>query len=298
MLEYRELMGLRFLQTASIARSYETCRIQRARSSSLIKLLLCTAMALVFAAPGTSKTSVLPKQPVRVMTYNIHHGEGTDGKIDLNRIAEVIMTSKADIVALQEVDRGVERTAHRDLVVELAELTKMNFAFGKNIDYQGGDYGNAVLSRFRVLKYENRHYKMIRDGEQRGLLQVVLQVAGKQLVFLNTHLDYRRDDAERLSNVDEIEQVIRQYKGLPLILCGDFNDTPDSPMHRKMEEFLVDCWIRAGKGDGLSFSSTQPQKRIDYVFVNKRKGVEPVSALVAASNASDHLPVVVEFRFP
>src|SRR6185503_1828899 len=136
--------------------------------------LLCTAMALVFAAPSTSKTSVIPKQAVRVMTYNIHHGEGTDGKIDLNRIAEVILSARADIVALQEVDRSVERTARRDLVAELAELTKMNFAFGKNIDYQGGDYGNAVLSRFRVLKYENRHYKMIRDGEQRGLLQVVL----------------------------------------------------------------------------------------------------------------------------
>jgi len=295
-------MRVRLLQTVCFTRLIETestCgkRQETVRRSTTL-ILLCLATALFLAGPNSSSTTPSPKQPIRVMTYNIHHGEGTDGKIDLNRIADVILSARADIVALQEVDRSVERTARRDLVAELAELTKMNFAFGKNIDYQGGDYGNAVLSRFRVVKYENRHYKMIRDGEQRGLLQVVLQVEGKQLVFLNTHLDYRRDDAERLSNVDEIEHVLRQYKGLPLILCGDFNDTPDSPMHRKLEEFLIDCWSRAGKGEGLSFSSTQPQKRIDYVFVNKRKGVAPVSAFVAASNASDHLPVVVEFKFP
>jgi endonuclease/exonuclease/phosphatase family metal-dependent hydrolase len=194
------------------------------------------------------------------MTYNIHHGEGADGKIDLNRIAEVILTQEADVVALQEVDRGVERTARRDLIAELAALTGMNYAFGKNIDYQGGDYGNAVLSRFRIIKHQNLLYKMIRPGEQRGLLQVVLQAEGKQLVLLNTHLDYRRDDAERLSNVDEVEQILGLYKGPPVILCGDFNDTPDSPTHRKLEKSFVDGWKRGGKGEGFSYSSNAAAK--------------------------------------
>jgi endonuclease/exonuclease/phosphatase family metal-dependent hydrolase len=231
------------------------------------------------------------------MTFNIHHGEGADGKIDLNRIAEVILGQKADIVALQEIDRAVERTARRDLIAELAALTGMNYAFGKNIDYQGGDYGNAVLSRYQIVKQQNHHYKMLRPGEQRGLLQVVLKVEGKRLLLLNTHLDHRRDDAERLANIDEIKQILGQYKGLPVILCGDFNDIPDSPTHRKVEETLTDSWRRAGKGEGFSYSSTQPQKRIDYIFVNKGKALVPVTAWVPESNASDHLPVVVEFKF-
>jgi endonuclease/exonuclease/phosphatase family metal-dependent hydrolase len=256
------------------------------------------ALALVLAFPGGGITPPAAKRPVRVMTYNIHHGEGVDGKIDLNRIADIISRQKADIVALQEVDRGVERTARRDLIAELAALTGMNQAFGKNIDYQGGDYGNAVLSRFRIIKQQNHHYKMIIPGEQRGLLQVVLEVEGKQLLLLNTHLDYRRDDTERLSNINEIEQVLGHYRGLPVILCGDFNDTPDSPTHRKLEQTLVDTWKRIGKGQGFSYSSTQPQKRIDYIFVNTGKGLAPVGVWVVESNASDHLPVVADFKLP
>ncbi|HEY7910738.1 MAG TPA: endonuclease/exonuclease/phosphatase family protein [Blastocatellia bacterium] len=232
------------------------------------------------------------------MTYNIHHGEGTDGKIDLNRIAEVILTQKADIVALQEVDRGVERTARRDLIAELASLTGMDYVFGKNIDYQGGDYGNAVLTRFRILKQQNHHYKMIRPGEQRGLLQVLMMVGRKQVLFLNTHLDYRQDDAERLSNVDEIMQVLEQYKGMRVILCGDLNDIPGSRTHRKVQETFIDIWGRAGKVEGFTYSSSKPQKRIDYILVKKEKAVAPASAWVVESNASDHLPVVVEFKLP
>jgi endonuclease/exonuclease/phosphatase family metal-dependent hydrolase len=266
-------------------------------SGPLIRILLCSALALALASPGSGiPTPLAAKRLIRVMTFNIHHGEGTDGKIDLNRIAEVIVNQKADIVALQEVDRNVERTAHRDLIAELAALTGMKYAFGKNIDYQGGDYGNAVLSRYQIVKQQNHHYKMLRPGEQRGLLQVVLNVEGKRLLLLNTHLDHRQDDAERLANIDEIKQILGQYKGLPVILCGDFNDIPDSPTHRKVEETWADSWRRAGKGEGFSYSSTQPQKRIDYVFVNKGNALVPVTAWVPESNASDHLPVVVEFK--
>ncbi|HWP41867.1 MAG TPA: endonuclease/exonuclease/phosphatase family protein [Blastocatellia bacterium] len=266
-------------------------------SRPLIKLLACLAVFLSLAfAHGGLATPSAAKRTIRVMTYNIHHGEGADGRLDLNRIAEVILSQRADIVALQEVDRGVERTARRDIIAELAALTGMNYAFGKNIDYQGGDYGNAVLTRYPILRQENHHYKMMRQGEQRGLLQVVLKADGKQLLLLNTHLDYRRDDAERLSNVDEIRQIRERYKGLPAILCGDLNDTPGSRTHRKLEEILVDAWARIGKGEGFSYPSTQPQKRIDYVLVSKGKAFAPAGAWVVESPASDHLPVVVELK--
>jgi endonuclease/exonuclease/phosphatase family metal-dependent hydrolase len=257
------------------------------------------ALALLIAWPAAViATPTDVKRSFRVMTYNIHHGEGTDGKVDLNRIAEVILTQRADIVALQEVDRGVERTGRRDLIAELASLTGMNYAFGKNIDYQGGDYGNAVLTRFQILKQQNHHYKMIRPGEQRGLLKALLTLEGKQLLLLNTHLDYRRDDAERLSNMDEIKEILEQHKGMRVILCGDFNDIPDSRTHRKARETFVDVWGRVGKGEGLTYSSTQPQKRIDYIFAKKERAVAPIRAWVVESNGSDHLPVVVEFKRP
>ena len=119
----------------------------------------------------------------RVMTYNIHHGEGMDGKVDLLRIADVIKWEQADIVALQEVDSGVARTARRDLPAELAALTGMTCVFSNNFHYQGGEYGNAVLTRFPIVRWTNSHYKMIRPGEQRGLLQLTLRVHGRQSGF-------------------------------------------------------------------------------------------------------------------
>ena len=85
------------------------------------------ALLLVAALFGTGCQSA-PNPPesktFRVMTYNIHHGEGLDGKVDLLRIAQLIQAEGADIVALQEVDKGVERTQRRDLPAELAALTR------------------------------------------------------------------------------------------------------------------------------------------------------------------------------
>ena len=251
---------------------------------------MASALSLVGCA-----TSVTKQKPFRVLTYNIHHGEGTDNKVDLERIAAVIKREKADIVALQEVDRGVERTSRRDFPAELAKLTGMAVYFDRNIIYQGGDYGNAVLTKFPVKQKKNTHYKMLRAGEQRGVMQLVLDVHGKDLSFMNTHIDFRSDDSERLINADELKSIIAAAGKTPVILCGDFNDHPGSRTHTKMKEFLSDAWEWAGKGDGLSFSSKKPHIRIDYMWITK-EGVEPLKMEVLQSNASDHLPVLGEFR--
>ncbi|MFO1513112.1 MAG: endonuclease/exonuclease/phosphatase family protein [Verrucomicrobiota bacterium] len=233
----------------------------------------------------------------RVMTFNIHHGEGLDGKVDLPRIAEVIRHERADLVALQEVDKGVQRTARRDLPAELAALTGLTCVFSNNFHYQGGEYGNAVLTRFPVLSATNSHYQMLQTNEQRGILQLTLQVHGRPLVFMNTHVDYRGDDAERLLNVKEIQELVKRYAGNPMILCGDFNSTPDSRVHRRLKETFDDAWEIAGQGSGWTFPAKNPNKRIDYVWVSKAARVEPVEASVPESDASDHRPLVVEFRF-
>jgi len=235
------------------------------------------------------------KKTFRVMTYNIHHGEGLDGKVDLQRIAELIRRERADIVALQEVDKGVARTARRDLPADLSRLTGMACVFSNNFHYQGGEYGNAVLTRFPVVSATNLHYAMLRTNEQRGLLQLTLDVRGHRLVFMTTHIDHRTDDAERLLNVRQIQETTRQYAGQAIILCGDFNDTPGSRTHTKLKELLDDSWELAGQGDGLTFSASQPRKRIDYIWISKNKSLTPINIWVPQSDASDHLPLVAEF---
>src|SRR5262245_26822074 len=97
--------------------------------------VLSFVLAAVLAAPA----SAADPQTLRVLSYNIHHGEGTDGKLDLARIAGVITAAKPDLVALQEVDRRATRTKGVDQTAELAKLTGLQAEFGKAIDLQGGD---------------------------------------------------------------------------------------------------------------------------------------------------------------
>jgi endonuclease/exonuclease/phosphatase family metal-dependent hydrolase len=254
-------------------------------------LALCVAGCQTAGKAATTNT-------LRVMTYNIHHGEGLDRKVDLQRIADLIKHEQADIVALQEVDKGVQRTAKRDCPAELAALTGMTCVFSNNYHFQGGEYGNAVLTRFPVKRWTNRHYKMLRPGEQRGLLQIVLDVHGRELVFLDTHVDFRGDDTERLLNADEIAEAIQPYRGRPMILCGDFNDTPESRTCQKLAQQFTDTWKAAGAGDGFSIPAEKPRKRIDYIWTSKEPAIQALKIWVPESEASDHRPVVAEFKLP
>jgi endonuclease/exonuclease/phosphatase family metal-dependent hydrolase len=263
---------------------------------ALVRWLFSCLVLLSFIGCQSAPKSA-PPAAFRVMTYNIHHGEGLDKKVDLARIADLIKQQQADIVALQEVDKGVERTARRDLPAELASLTGLTCVFSNNFHFQGGEYGNAVLTRFPVRRCANTHYRMLRPGEQRGILQLVLDVHGRELVFMNTHIDYRPDDTERLLNVAEIADLIQRYRGHPMILCGDFNDTPGSRTCRLLAEHFTDVWATAGSGPGFTIPAERPRKRIDFIWVSNGAPLTPVKAWVPQSPASDHLPVVAELRF-
>ncbi len=246
------------------------------------------------AAGCASEQLPVPGPEFTVLTYNIHHGEGTDGRIDLVRIAKVIQESGADLVALQEVDRKTDRTHVRDLPNELAHLTSMEVIFAKNIAFQGGEYGNATLSRFPVKRWTNLHYRPVRPGEQRGLLQAVVTIGNTDVAFLNTHLDHRPDDVERLASVAEIETVASRYASMPVILCGDFNSQPGSQVDVRMSEQFRDAWRATGVGYGGTYPSEAPDRRIDYVWL--RGGIQALSAEVIAGDGSDHAALKVRVQ--
>ena len=103
---------------------------------------------------------------LRVLTYNIHHGEGVDGKFDLPRIAEVIKSVSPHVVALQEVDQQTARSSGVDQPAELSRLTGMEVVFGRNIDFQGGGYGTAVLSTLPVKAHSSVKLPSFYDGER------------------------------------------------------------------------------------------------------------------------------------
>lgn len=252
---------------------------------------------LIVLLAGLCSQAAEIRSSVRVMTYNIHHAEGLDKKLDVERIAGIINGQRPDIVALQEVDKGVERTAKRDLPAELSKLTGMSCVFSNNYHYQGGEYGNAVLTRLPIKSSTNQHFKMLREGEQRGILQLVLDAHGEELVFMNTHIDFRQDDTERLANVKEIEAIMKDLRGRTVVLCGDFNDTPGSRTYQGLSAMFIDSWTVSGKGEGFTIPADNPRKRIDYIWISKSSHLRPKRMEVLRTEASDHLPIVADLEF-
>src|SRR5690606_619255 len=89
-----------------------------------------------------------PPDRLRILSYNIHHAEGTDGRLDLERIASIIRAVEPDLVALQEVDDRTTRANGVDQAQELGRLTGLHAYFGQAMPYQGGGYGQAILSKW------------------------------------------------------------------------------------------------------------------------------------------------------
>ena len=259
------------------------------------RLLVLASLVLGLSSPhGGAQDRGQASRELRVLTFNIHHAEGEDGRLDVPRVAEVIKQSGADLVALQEVDRGAERSGRRDLLKELADLTGMRYAFGKNIDLQGGDYGNAVLTSRPIVSEGNKLLPNTNGGEQRGVLQVVLDVAGTRVLVLATHLDHRRDDAQRQASAGAMLEMLEAWGDGPVVALGDFNDVPGSATYRTLVGApLVDVWSVVGQGDGFTIPVKAPTRRIDWILI---RGLEPVAAEVLTTDASDHLPVAATVK--
>jgi len=270
--------------------------------------MLCVVLAAVCISPARASPE---PGPVRLtfMSYNIHVGVGMDKRQDLGRIAEVIRRSRADIVGLQEVDRGVERTGRVDEIVELARLTGMDYAFAHNLDYQGGQYGVAVLSRFPILAIDHRRFVRRPERERRGFIRVEVSVGGRRLNFVTTHLDYQSAEG-RLAETRQLLRALEAVNG-PLVVTGDFNEEPRGAVHALVRGAgFVDGWTRGRRGaagdelpgEGATYPADKPTKRIDYVFYrglgeDRAPGDdEDASASVPDTLASDHRPVVVRLR--
>lgn len=233
---------------------------------------------------------------LRVLTYNLHHGEGLDKKIDLERIAKLIRESKADLVALQEVDRNVKRSGGVDQPAKLAELTGMKAVFEKNIDLQGGQYGNAVLSRLPVQKHENHHLPLL-SKEQRGLLEVLVTIGPRKLIFCATHFNEKPDSEEQKASVAMLKDFVEKRAGTPMILGGDFNATPKTRTVTDLSRFLMSA-MPADSKDLFTFPADKPDRLIDYVFYTPKTGLRCTEARVLPEPvASDHRPVLAVFEF-
>ena len=263
------------------------------RLSSFLLLVLLASCRTAPAPPDDARSEPAQSSAIRlrVLSFNIHHGEGTDGRIDLPRIADVINRARPDLVALQEVDRGVARTSRADQPAELARLTNLTVIFERNITYQGGDYGNAVLSRFPVTRHRNHALPSMYAGEQRGVLEVEVTLPnGQPLLFFATHLDYRRPNRERLASATYINELVKGLPHQPALLAGDLNDLPQSVVLQRFSE----AWTRSNVEVLPTFPTELPRKQIDYILHRPAERWRLIEARVLDHDpaASDHRPVL------
>lgn len=231
----------------------------------------------------------------RIVSYNIRHGRGADNEVDLERTAAVLRRLDPDVVALQEVDQGVARSGGEDQAARLGELLGMHHAFGAFMDYQGGHYGMAILSRCAIRRVDP--VRLPDGNEPRVALAVELERPSGDalpLTVVNVHFDWVEDDGYRYAQAQEVARYVDGVAG-PLVLLGDFNDQPGS---RTLALFRGRVREAAKPADRrLTFPSDTPEREIDYIFVAPADVWEIVEVdVIPEAVASDHRPVVAEFR--
>lgn len=246
-----------------------------------------------------------PADPVvNVLVYNIHAGKDAKGVGNLTRVADIVKSTKADVALLQEVDINTRRSGRVDQPAELADLTGLRAVFGKTLDYDDGDYGIAVLSRWPVthdtvfrLRVTPRQERARGVYEPRGVLHVLIATPHGPLHILNTHLDAGREDTYRTQEAAGLLRLADQLRssGETVFIGGDLNANPDSRVLAMFRDAgWRDAWEGCGEGQGFTFSSSAPVKRIDYLLLGT--GATCARAEVLATEVSDHLPVVFQIR--
>jgi endonuclease/exonuclease/phosphatase family metal-dependent hydrolase len=247
-------------------------------------------------------------QRLRVMSYNLWHCKNDPR---MKRAAQVIQNANPDVVGLQECWR--DGGGQREKIAPLAALLGWNDVFlaveytknlergavlqNRAIEPDQQAYGIAILSPHPVRRTSGRIMTFNPSAdeaykERRGLLHAEIDVRGRALNFVTTHL--ARNPQEKEIQSREAAEFAMSLPGLR-ILSGDFNTQPHDPWYRYLISEFTDAWTEKGTGDGLTYSATTPTKRIDYIFYRPDDGLMLENVSVGDAGASDHFSLQAEF---
>lgn len=257
---------------------------------SLIQIAVC----IVLSACSRHATPTSSPIAITVLSYNIHHANppSKPGVIDINAIAHVINQQQPHLVALQELDVHTKRSGvslHE--AEELGRLTGMHAYFFRTINYDGGEYGIGILSKFKLGATQGYLLPTAAgtNGEQRGLATAVVELPnGKKILFASTHLDAQRNDTNRVLQINAILDVVRTTS-LPMIIAGDFNAVPASAVIQQLDSRFTRTCVT---GCGFTIPETNPTKTIDFIAYTPATAFSVTDhKVIDEKYASDHLPV-------
>ncbi len=227
----------------------------------------------------------------RVASYNIHSGVGMDGRLDVARIAEIIRDLQADIVGLQEVNApyGEDRTSMQ--IDFLCGATGMRAIGGPTLERHDGYYGNALLTRCRILDVR-RHDLSYPHRESRGALDVELETSAGPCRVIVTHLGLQ--PAERRYQVQKLLKIIELSPlEASVIVLGDLNEwfllgRPARWLHRHFGRTPAP----------RTFPAFFPLLSLDRILVQPKESLVEIGVVKSRATmiASDHLPIVATVR--
>lgn len=229
---------------------------------------------------------------LRVLTYNVHHCNppGTD-KIDVDLIAKVIREQTPDLAAIQEVDVYTNRSGKINQARLLSEKTGMKyFYFGKAIDYNEGEYGVMILSRFPLtdtITYPLPSAAPDKD-EARVLATATVTLPGNKTIrFASNHLEAYNAESRR-RQATEINRIAANTP-IPFIIAGDMNATEKSDVIQILDkEFVLTC-----QNCENTFVEAGETGAIDYIMYRPGPAFHLKSHQVIQNHtASDHMPVL------
>jgi len=231
-----------------------------------------------------------------VATYNLHHCEGLDGIVDVDRAAQVLTGADVGVVGFQEIDDGLERSGRANQAVELGERLGLHIAFHPTLERGGGRYGLGFAAGGEV---ETHFERLPRRGDEEARGAIVARANGAW--FVVTHLS--TDRISRATQTRALSSIASELDG-PVLVMGDLNQSGGS-LAPLAEAGLVSDGLRHGTLQHslpswlkrpLGVVGLPRPKHIDHVLAGG--GARVVRSWTVASEASDHLPLVADVRLP
>lgn len=260
---------------------------------------------------GVANKVYRQKRPhIKIATYNIGKNDAAGNVTDFTALNQAVKNINADIITVVEVDNKTARSKKVDQLKEIANANHLHYAFGKALDFDGGEYGLGVLSRYPI-----EHSQVVKlpsgQAEQRATLMAQVKVPGfdSPVVVMAAHLDWQKDPAVRLMqarylldlSIGDAPSDFKDIASAIKILAGDFNSTRDEQPLREIRYFFNP--VEKQGSDYRTWPAVNPAIDLDHIFTFKGQKwnvktleIPQDSARFTWSAASDHLPVIAELE--
>lgn len=261
------------------------------KTSLSILMALLISCSTLWSQEESKNSKTKKGTIIKVLSFNIYGGRTTKEDLNYDAVAQVIKKINPDLVAMQEVDYKVNRSKKVDLTTEIGSKTNMIPLFARAMYYDGGEYGEGVLSKLSFLRTRNVALPAISGQEPRSALEVVVELpSGDTIAFVGTHFAHEGEPG-RVIQAKKINEVFSKNK-YPTILAGDLNARPGSEPMNILEEMWVGTYDKENPEGTIP--SHAPRSKIDYIMYYPKNRWRVIDKeVICDTYASDHCAYLV-----